>query len=222
MIFAEKSAETEIAVAGEIVEAGRAADEFEGYSVPHSARIAQMADALAVRFNFAARDRLTLKQAAFFHDAGELAMGREYISLSRPLTSVERMDLFRHPVIGEQQAAKLEYPRAVQLLVRWHHEWWNGSGYPDRLEGSGIPFAARILRICDTYSALTSDRPFRRAFSEEEADRYVSESAGIEFDPQIALALLSMPNRFGPPLKPAGPFEESVPRDPEVTEEEVN
>jgi HD-GYP domain-containing protein (c-di-GMP phosphodiesterase class II) len=201
MIFAEKAVEEELSVAQEFDEAGRSADAFEGYSVPHSARIAEMANELALRFKFAPRDRLTLKQAAFFLDAGELAMGREYISLPRPLTSAERSDLFRHPVIGEQQAAKLEYPRAVQLLVRWHHEWWNGSGYPDRLEGKGIPLAARILRICDTYSALTSDRPFRRAFSAEEADRYIAEAAGIEFDPRAALEFLSMPSRFPAPAE---------------------
>jgi HD-GYP domain-containing protein (c-di-GMP phosphodiesterase class II) len=208
MIFAEKAVEEELSVAEEFLEAGRTADAFEGYSIPHSARIAEMADALAVRFRFAPHDRLTLKQAAFFLDAGELAMGREYISVPRPLTAAERADLHRHPVIGEQQAAKLEYPRAVQLLVRWHHEWWNGSGYPDRLEGAGIPLAARILRVCDTYSALTSDRPFRRAFSVEEADRYLAEAAGIEFDPSVALELLSVPSRFYSSAAQASPFEE--------------
>lgn len=196
MIFAEQANESEVLVGDEIVRAGAEADVFEQYAAPHSARIAELADALAVRFSFAFRDRLMLKRAACFHDVGELEMNREYISAPRTLTGPERLDLFRHPVIGEQQAAKRDFPRAVQLLVRWHHEWWNGSGYPDKLKADQIPLAARILRICDTYAALTSERPFRKAFSFSEADTYIAEAAGIEFDPRLALAFLDIPERI--------------------------
>jgi len=195
MIFADRAPENELEVPSELLRTATSVDEFECYRAPHSSRIALMADALAVRFRFALRDRVALRQAAYFHDAGEAAMGREYISARRTLTSAERLDLMRHPVIGEQQAAKSSLPRAVQLLVRWHHEWWNGSGYPDRIEGARIPVGARILRICDTYAALTSERPYRRAFSLEEADRYIAEAAGIEFDPEISLAMLSVSER---------------------------
>lgn len=196
MIFAEQAQADELSVEDELVKDGTAADEFERYNCPHSSRIAELADALAVRFNFAIGDRLILKRAALFHDFGEMIMNRAYISGAGELTRPERLDLLRHPVIGEQQAAKKQFPRAVQLLVRWHHEWWNGAGYPDKLAGTAIPLAARMLRICDTYSALTSDRPYRSAFSSAEADRYVMESAGIEFDPQIALAFLDLPARL--------------------------
>ena len=96
------------------------------------------------------------------------------------------------PVIGEQETAKLGLPRAVQLIVRWHHEWWNGGGYPDRIEGEQIPLTARILRAADTYGALTASRPFRRTISDEDARRYITEWAGIELDPEIARALLNM------------------------------
>lgn len=206
MIFAEQASETELPVEEELINDGAAADKFEGYNEPHSARIAEMADVLAVRFNFAVRDRLMLRRAAYLHDIGEMTMNRAYISSSAELAETERLDLFRHPVIGEQQAAKRDLPRAVQLLVRWHHEWWNGSGYPDRLAGKDIPLGARILRICDTYSALTSERPFCRAFSPREADRYVTESAGIEFDPAIALAFLEIPERL-PAQMPSAPHD---------------
>lgn len=198
MIFPEHAKDGDILVGDELVRAGEEADAFECYDSPHSDRIAELADLLARHFKFAPRDRLTLKRAAYFHDHGELTMNREYIAAPRKLTEPERMDLFRHPVIGEQDAAKREFPRAVQLLVRWHHEWWNGSGYPDKLAGDRIPLAARILRLCDTYAALISDRPFRKAFSFEEADRYVTESAGIEFDPRVALVFLELPERLGP------------------------
>jgi HD-GYP domain-containing protein (c-di-GMP phosphodiesterase class II) len=98
----------------------------------------------------------------------------------------------RHTVIGEQEAAKRGWNRAVQLLVRWHHEWWNGAGYPDALEREQIPLAARILRVADTYSAMTDARPYKPAVSVTEAKRYLTEWAGIEFDPKIVKAFLSL------------------------------
>jgi HD-GYP domain-containing protein (c-di-GMP phosphodiesterase class II) len=110
------------------------------------------------------------------------------------LTEEERVDMQRHTVIGEQEAAKNGLGRAVQLLVRWHHEWWNGTGYPDALEREQIPLAARILRVADTYSALTDARPFNTAISEADARRYLTEWAGIEFDPLIVKAFLSLEN----------------------------
>lgn len=217
MIFTEESVSSETGIDPKIESAGRKADAFECYREPHSARIAQLADLLAVRFNFASNDRLALRRASYLHDAGEVIMDREYISAPRPLARNERLDLYRHPVIGEQEAARGEHSRAVQLLVRWHHEWWNGSGYPDRLEGDRIPLAARILRICDTYSALTSKRPFREAFSPAEADRYVAEAAGIEFDPRVALVLLSVPERYSEYTEAAG--EEFAQKENEIADD---
>ena len=84
----------------------------------------------------------------------------------------------RHPVIGEQEAAKRGLNRSVQLFIRWHHEWWNGSGYPDALEYEQIPLAARILRVADTYSALTDKRPYQRAFSASEAKKIFDRMGG--------------------------------------------
>ena len=112
-----------------------AADEFEGYAHPHAARIARLADELAKLFGLGRADRLSLRLAALAHDLGELAMRRDYIKRAGPLTEEERLDLARHPVIGEQEAARAGADRGAQLLVRWHHEWWSGAGYPDALRG---------------------------------------------------------------------------------------
>jgi HD-GYP domain-containing protein (c-di-GMP phosphodiesterase class II) len=169
-------------------------DEFEGYRHPHAARIAVLADAAAKMFNFASHDRYSLRQAALVHDIGELAMNRDYIRAGRVLTAAEMIDMRRHPVIGEQEAAKRGLSRAVQLLVRWHHEWWNGGGYPDALMREQIPLAARILRVADTYCALTDSRPFNRAISAEKARKYLTEWAAIEFDPLVVKAFLSLEN----------------------------
>lgn len=166
-------------------------DGFEGYHSPHGQRIAAIADVMATHFSLASRDRFFLQQAALIHDLGEMSMNREYVRLPRRLAENERLDLHRHPVIGEQEAAKLGLPRGTQLIIRWHHEWWNGSGYPDSLEAEEIPLAARILRVSDTYASMTAARPYRAAKTADEAKKYLIEWAGIEFDPIIVRAFLA-------------------------------
>ncbi|MCC6825535.1 MAG: HD domain-containing protein [Acidobacteria bacterium] len=168
-------------------------DLFEGYPAGHSARVAEAADRLAEVFGMNENDRLLLQQAALIRNIGEVLMAREYISEPRQLTALERTDLQRHPVIGEQSAAKLELPRSVQLIVRWHHEWWNGMGYPDALSGDAIPLAARLLRVVDSYFALINERPFRNAMTEQMARRHLVDWAAIEFDPSVVKAFLEMP-----------------------------
>lgn len=175
-----------------ILKIAAAADAFEGYANPHAERIAALADALARQFNLAAHDRYSLRQAALLHDVGEALMNREYIRNNCLLREDERVDMQRHTVIGEQETAKRGLNRAVQLLVRWHHEWWNGAGYPDALETEQIPLAARILRVCDTYCAMTDARPHRAALTETEAKQYLAQWAAIEFDPKIVKAFLSL------------------------------
>ena len=97
-----------------------------------------------------------------------------------------------YPVIGEQDAARVGADRATTLLVRWHHEWWNGSGYPDGLRGDEIPLAGRILRLADSYVSLTASRPFRAAHSAAVARQMIIERAGIEFDPRVVQTLLQL------------------------------
>ncbi len=181
-------------------------DQFEGYAHPHASRIAVIADALGISLNLAAHDRLALRHAAMIHDLGEMVMKREYINSNRVLREDERLDMQRHPVIGEQEAAKRGFERAVQLLIRWHHEWWNGTGYPDALGNGQIPLAARILRVADTYAALTDHRPYSIAISAAEARRYLSEWAGIEFDPKVVKSFLLLEG-----FKELDSFDESEP-----------
>ncbi|QYO65706.1 HD-GYP domain-containing protein [Leptolyngbya sp. 7M] len=167
-------------------------DLFEGYTHAHGLRIAEIADSIGNEFGMHEHDRKLMQQAALLHDIGEMAMKRDYIREARELSDIERLDMQRHSVIGEQEAAKLGLPRSVQLLIRWHHEWWNGYGYPDRLAGEQIPLAARIIRVADSFCALTDNRPRRAARSETEAVQYLIEWAGLEFDPRIVNLFLKL------------------------------
>jgi len=171
---------------------GRQTDEFEVYLHPHAERICVLADEIARHFNLASKDRQSLRAAALLHDLGEATMAREYIKRSGSLSDEERLDLGRHPILGEQEAAKNGADRAAQLLIRWHHEWWNGGGYPDALRREEIPLAARILRVADSYAAITDGRPFRSAMNQEKARQHMARWAGIEFDPAIVKVFLSL------------------------------
>ena len=188
-IFANESRQD-----GRLLEISAAMDAFEGYPHPHGQRIAVIADALAERFNFASHDRAALTQAALVHDIGAMLMNRDYIKTNRSLLEDERLDMQRHTVIGEQEAAKRGLSRAVQLLVRWHHEWWNGAGYPDAIERDQIPLASRILRVADTFCAITDARPYRAAMTAAEAKKHLIEWSGIEFDPKIVKIFLTLEN----------------------------
>src|SRR3712207_132324 len=185
-------AESERVAAEAFTRLAEAADRFEGYEHPHAARVARLADEVAKRFRLARADRASLHFAALLHDLGEMAMRREYIRRAGPLNEEERLDLARHPVIGEQEAARAGADRGAQLLVRWHQEWWNGAGYPDALRREEIPLGARILRVADAYAALTDERPYRAARPEEEARKHLMEWAGLEFDPRVVSAFLSL------------------------------
>lgn len=189
------SAESERAAVEAFMRLAMAADEFEGYQHPHSERIAKLADAIARSFHLAQQDRASLRLAALAHDLGEATMDRDYIKRGSALSEEERLDLARHPVIGEQEAARAGADRATQLVVRWHHEWWNGGGYPDALQREQIPLAARILRVADTYASLTDERPYRPARTVEEARKHLTEWAGLEFDPGIVRVFLSLSDR---------------------------
>ena len=185
-------AESERASGETFLRLAKGVDEFEGYAHPHAARVARLADALAAHFRLSRADRTSIVFAALLHDLGEMTMRRDYVKRDAPLNEAERLDLARHPVIGEQEAARAGAERAVQLLVRWHHEWFGGGGYPDALRGEQIPLGARILRVADAYAALTDARPWRPAGTEAEARKHLGLWAGIEFDPAVVRAFLSL------------------------------
>ncbi len=167
-------------------------DRVEGYTEPHAVMIARLTEAIGREMGLHGVDLSALKFAALAHDIGERGMKRNYLLSPNALTWEERLDLWRHPILGEQAAAEIRLSRQTQLLVRWHHEWWNGQGYPDGLSGEAIPVGARILRAVDSYCALISRRPFRQAYELVEAEQHIADMAGIEFDPIVAKLLLML------------------------------
>jgi putative nucleotidyltransferase with HDIG domain len=130
-----------------------------------------------------------LLTASFLHDIGKLAVPEHIINKPGRLTPEEFDKVKIHPVVGAEILERIRFPYPVAPIVRSHHESWDGSGYPDGLKGEEIPIGARILKVVDCFDALSSDRPYRRALSLDEALAYIQQKAAIEFDPQVTAVL---------------------------------
>ncbi len=138
-----------------------------------------------------------LRAGALLHDIGKLAVPEPILCKPGPLTREETEKMRIHPRIGVEILGTIRFPFPLTEVVRSHHEKWDGTGYPDRLEGEEIPIAARILSVVDCFDALTSDRPDREPLSHEEALKHVQSEAGASFDPAVVEALVNNLDRLG-------------------------
>jgi len=137
-----------------------------------------------------------LKAGSLLHDVGKLAVPEHILCKPGPLTPEETEKMRIHPRIGVEILETISFPFPLTEVVRSHHEKWDGTGYPDRLKGEEIPMTARILSVADCYDALTSDRPYRKPLSREEALAYVRGESGTSFDPRVVDALVGNLDRL--------------------------
>ncbi len=126
-----------------------------------------------------------LQTAAFLHDIGKLAVPEHIVNKPGKLTPEEFEKMKIHPVVGADILERVRFPYPVVPIVRSHHEWWDGSGYPDGLRGEEIPIGARILTVVDCFDAMVSDRPYRQGMSTENALGIIRNLAGRQFDPRV-------------------------------------
>ena len=126
-----------------------------------------------------------IRAAAMLHDIGKLAVPEQILSKPGRLTPEEFEKMKIHPIVGAAILDRVQFPYPVVPIVRSHHEKWNGSGYPDGLHGEMIPIGARILSVVDCFDALTSERPYRRALSPEEAMAQLKAESGVSYDPRV-------------------------------------
>src|SRR5207245_4475998 len=126
-----------------------------------------------------------IRAASMLHDIGKLAVPEHILSKPGRVTPEEFEKLKIHPVVGAEILDRVQFPYPVVPIVRSHHEKWNGTGYPDGLSGEGIPIGARILSVVDCFDALTSERPYRRAVSADEAMALLRAESGRSYDPRV-------------------------------------
>jgi two-component system, cell cycle response regulator len=154
----------------------------------HFAGVAELVEAVGRRLRVPAEELETLRQAAEVHDIGKIAIPAQILTKPGPLTEDEWEFVRRHTVIGERILAAAPALGQVARVVRSTHEHFDGSGYPDRLEGQEIPLGARIIAVCDAFDAMTSERPHTAVVADDEALGELGRCAGSQFDPKVVEA----------------------------------
>ncbi len=151
----------------------------------HLDGVARYSAAFAAELGLVGSEAKLVRAAAELHDVGKLALPEAVLQKPGQLDDEEWKIVRQHTVIGERIIAAAEGLEHVALTVRSTHERWDGLGYPDGLKGEEIPLAARMIAICDAYDAITSERPYRQAQSNEQAIEELRASAGTQFDPEL-------------------------------------
>ncbi len=158
----------------------------------HMKKVADLSEQLAPRISLSEAEIEAIKQAALVHDIGMIGVSESILNMPGELTSQEWDIVKLHPVIGEEILSHLPFLSEARNIVKHHHERLDGSGYPDGLSGRQITSAVQVVSICDAYDALTSPRPWRPAFSKEEAVATLQGEKGAKFDPDIIDTFVDM------------------------------
>src|SRR2546427_780205 len=144
---------------------GQSLESADTYTFGHCERVARLGVAVARTLGLDEHAQTTVRLGAYLHDLGKVRVPHEILSKPGPLTRAELEVVQMHPIWGIELLAKVEFPWDIKPVIRWHHERYDGTGYPDRLCGDEIPVAAQIVGVVDVYDALTTTRPYRPAFS---------------------------------------------------------
>ena len=155
------------------------------YTKGHTERVAAYSVALANRMGLGENDLRRVMFAALMHDIGKMGVLDEIVNKPGALTEAEWELMRAHPVTGAGIVEKMEFLTGTADIVRHHHESWNGRGYPDGLSGEDIPLGARIVTVADSFDAMTTDRPYRKALTLGEALERLVEASGVQFDAKL-------------------------------------
>jgi hypothetical protein len=155
----------------------------------HCQRVVRSSRALAVALGLPAAEIKAIEDGALLHDIGKIGVPDAILHKPGALTDEEWVRMRRHPEIGYRMIAHIPFLASASMLVRHHHERWDGGGYPDGLAGEAIPVGARIFAVADSFDAMTSDRPYRAALTWEVALEELAKGAGTQFDPLVVAAM---------------------------------
>lgn len=158
----------------------------------HSWRVTELTMKLALALNVPYEEFDHIRRGAILHDIGKMAIPDEILRKTGPLNETERDIVLQHPAIAHQLLSRIPFLKKALDIPYCHHEKWDGSGYPRGLRGEEIPLAARIFAVADVWDAIQSERPYKKAWSRDEAIAYLREQTGRQFDPQIADLFLRM------------------------------
>jgi putative nucleotidyltransferase with HDIG domain len=158
----------------------------------HSARVAELAATLGASLGWPAERVEVLRLGGLLHDVGKLAVSERVLAKAGPLDPDELASIRQHPVTGARLLEHIAAARPALGCVLFHHERWDGDGYPTGRVGDAIPIEARVLTVADAYDAMTTSRPYRRALSTRAALGEIANCAGSQFDPVLATLFVAM------------------------------
>jgi putative nucleotidyltransferase with HDIG domain len=162
------------------------------YTEGHSLRVAGTAVRICRRMGLGSEIEDLLRYAGALHDVGKVGTPDAVLRKPGKLTPEEYERMQEHPVVGWKILTPFSFLREEAIIVKHHHEWMNGKGYPDGLQGSDIPLAARILAVADAYDAMTTVRPYRAPREHEKAIEELRRCIGFQFDPDVVEAIASL------------------------------
>jgi HD-GYP domain-containing protein (c-di-GMP phosphodiesterase class II) len=168
----------------------------ELYDEEHPTRIANYARMLGEEMGLEPEEVEQLEYAVLLHDIGQIKVRETILKKPGRLTREEFFEVQAHPIESEKIINMMPNLECTAQWTRWHHEWWDGSGYPDRLQGDSIPLPSRILAVADAFGAMLCDRPYRAALSPDEAMSELKLMAGIQFDPKIVSVFENVHNKM--------------------------
>jgi len=185
-------------------------DAKDGYTHRHSERVSAFAQRLAEAVGMTAEERRVVELASLLHDVGKIGVPDRILNKPGPLTPEELTEIRQHPAKGARILANIRSAEVQALIpgVRYHHEHWDGTGYPDGLAGEQIPLLGRVLAVADFLDALTSARPYRGPLTLEKAISLLNDGAGTHFDPALVRAAVELYARgeLAPPETPLPAF----------------
>jgi PAS domain S-box-containing protein/putative nucleotidyltransferase with HDIG domain len=172
----------------------RALDLRDKETEGHSKRVTEMAVKLARAFGLSELELVQVRWGALLHDIGKMGIPDEILHKPGPLTDAEWVAMKMHPIFANELLSPILYLRLALDIPHYHHEKWDGTGYPHGLKNVQIPLVARIFAAVDVWDALKSDRPYRAAWEEEKVREYIVASSGTYFDPQVVDVFMQMPD----------------------------
>lgn len=164
------------------------------YTSGHANRVEKFAVELAEAYHLPFESVQNIKTASILHDIGKIGINDSILNKATRLSQEEFHEIMRHPSIGADIISKVDFLKDITTIVKHHHERFDGKGYPDGLHGDEIPIEAAILTIADSFDAMTSDRPYRKALTQEEAFEELKRNAGTQFHPQLVETFISIMN----------------------------
>lgn len=172
----------------------RALEARDGNTREHSDRVVALTMQLALQYGFSNGQLEAIRRGALLHDIGKIGISDGILRKPESLSDAERGEMRKHPEIARNLLAGIKFLEGSVSIPIFHHERWDGSGYPQGLKGEDIPLEARIFAVVDVWDALTSKRPYREAWDSAKARAYLREHAGTLFDPEVVERFLKLIN----------------------------